>query len=88
MANNSLYLSELVGLSEEERSRRLAELARAAFEPANGELDEVRAKVSEFEARYEMTSDRMLEKLRQGELAETSDVCDWLVLLKMREQLD
>lgn len=75
---------ELRHLSVDERVERLSNALSAVYEPINGELVEVARKIDAYERRFGFSSAEMRAKLDAGELAETSEVCDWLMLLDLR----
>ena len=87
MADTSVRLSELRGLSQEERTRRLSSLARAAFAAPNGEVEKLDARIRVFECKYEKRSDHMLQDFNEGKIRETADIASWLVLLRARDRV-
>jgi hypothetical protein len=63
-------------------SRELIErvLARRGEAPSDGDLRaELERRISAYEARYGISSDRLSGAIDRGEIAETLDVCDWLM---------
>jgi hypothetical protein len=87
MAVRTLVLSELFNLPEAERNARLDALASGTDAPLNGELAYLDARIAAYEARYEVSSERMVERFNRGEQPETADICAWLMLLKLRGSL-
>ena len=79
--------AELRGMAEPERRQALAELVRATRVPSNGAVEQVNARIASFEKAHGMTSDDMRAQLRAGRMAETLDVCSWLMALKLRERI-
>lgn len=45
-------------------------------------LKEMGRRLREYEARYELSSDRLEEELAAGRIRETHEVCKWLVDLR------
>lgn len=43
-------------------------------------------KIEELETKYRMNSDVMLKKLKDGNLKETFEICQWLIYLKIRNE--
>jgi len=83
----SIPLSEFHGASDARRDELLSELVRDARTPPNGEAKEIDAEIRVFEQRYEMTSAQMVERLTGGQQRETFDICNWLMLLEVRDRL-
>ena len=84
----SLRLSDLVGLSKDERDRKLSELVAETRKPPSTELlAAVDARIAAHEAAHGMTSDEMKQRLHAGEISETLAVCRWLMDLAMRDHL-
>lgn len=84
---NAVKLSDLYSLPKQEREAVLDRLVEAAYEPPNGQIEELEARISDFELRYEVPSIRMLEELSRGQLKETADIASWLMLLRLRDNL-
>lgn len=82
----SVRLSELRDMSEKERAERLSQLVQATREPADGGLEELNARISEYEDRYEISSEDLMKEIYQGTRAETAEIADWLLLLYVRER--
>lgn len=87
MAVKSIRLSEFAGHSAAEQEDRLADLTRGCFEPLNGDVQDLNRRIAGYETRYEMSSVTMLTLYEKQDLRETEDVCDWLMLLRLRERL-
>jgi hypothetical protein len=77
MLSNMLALTEFAKMDPEERSRALRTLTSA---PNGARVD---AEIHELEVRYEMSSEKMREGVRRGEI-DTADTARWLVLLRAR----
>ncbi len=82
----SVRMSELREMSEGERAEVIRELARNALEFPNGQAEQINAEIREFERRYEISSERLLEELYQGRRPETAHIARWLWLLDLRER--
>jgi hypothetical protein len=78
----SLRLSEFSRLTPGQQRESVAELARAAHGPANGELRSLQDEISAFERRYEFTSAEMVVRVRDGRLQESLEICRWLMSLE------
>ena len=81
-----LRSAELSKLPPEERERQLAELVHRAKAPRNGQAKDLEARIRAFEIRYEMTSKDMRERFARGEVADTADISEWLILLDARDR--
>jgi hypothetical protein len=86
-----LKLSCFSKATEQDRYDAVAELSRAALEPdavyVNQQLQEINERIKKLECRYEMSSDLMKSCLGRGEIKETSDICSWILLLKVKDNL-
>jgi hypothetical protein len=81
-------LSSLAGLSDEELRGVVARLHQAADRRPNGELERVCARIRAYEQKYDVTSETMRHEVGDGLRRETSDVCQWLLLLDLRAHLE
>jgi hypothetical protein len=82
-----MKLGQLSKMQEGERGRALGELVRAAKAKPNGQMREIDGRIRAFEIRYEMTSTEMRERFRRSELADTAEVAQWLMLVRLRERV-
>ena len=88
MTTKGIRLSDLAGLSEDERNRKLSELIAETRKPPSPELlAAADARITAHEAAYGMTSDEMKRRLHAGEISETLAICQWLMDLVMRDHL-
>ena len=88
MTTRAIRLSDLAGLSEDERNRKLSDLiAETRKPPSPALLAAADARIAAHEAEHGMTSDEMKQRLHAGEISETLAVCQWLMDLNMREHL-
>jgi hypothetical protein len=87
MTVNAMGLSDLRGMSPEERERRIASFIAERGEPANGEAKFLEDRIREFEVRYEMSSATMVERIRSHAMPETADICKWLMLIDAQSAL-
>lgn len=85
--SHSVSFAELREATGHERERLLSELIEAAYQPPNGEVESLDRRIREYELRYEVSSKRMREELSNGTRKETAEICDWLMLLHLREQV-
>lgn len=84
---HTISFEELRNASAEQRERMLTELGNAADGPANGEVERIDSEIREYERRYEVSSERMLEELAAGTRKETAEIASWLMRLRIRERL-
>ncbi|MBE9178720.1 hypothetical protein IQ268_09120 [Oculatella sp. LEGE 06141] len=86
-----IKLSQLAATSPEQKASEIDSLINAALNPDKQHLEqqcnEVDARIKEFECRYEMSSDAMKQQLSQGLIKETAEICSWLLLLKVKNNL-
>lgn len=78
----SVRLSELEGLTPEERKNRLVHVARGGGEKANGEIVDLRAQVAAFESKYGFTTEQLKTQLSAGTTRENYDVARWLFCIE------
>lgn len=81
-------LSDLASMSVKDSNRVLGELVRSAKSRRNGQSAVLDARISEFELRYEMSSQDMRQRLANGSLHETADIARWLMTLAARDNID
>ena len=82
-----MRVADLAKMTRPQQDAKLRELVATARQPPNGELAEVKAEVENFERAHGFDSATMQRKLRAGELAETLDVCQWLMAIHRRERI-
>jgi hypothetical protein len=87
MGTEAIRLSELSKLGATEKDSKLRKLMGATRRPPNGELAALDGRIREYEARAGYDSGTLKRRLASGEIAETADVCDWLMLLDLRERV-
>jgi len=85
---HTLRLSEYRAMNATERDSAVAWLIAATRSAPNGEDRELAAQIQAYEQRYEMTSDEMIASINNGSLRENDEVCDWLILLKLRSHIE
>jgi len=87
-----IKLSEFASMSESETKRRVGELFQSAVNPTEKQFQEQKRDIDEqirtFENRYKMSSCEMKQLLANGGLTENADVCNWLMLLKIRGRFE
>jgi hypothetical protein len=83
----TLKLSELSNMQPERRAAALDELVIAANQSPNGGLEALESEINEFEARYEMSSDELLERLNADRQEETAEIASWLIRLDLRRRI-
>lgn len=77
-------LASLRTMAQTERNRALSGLVHEAKAPRNGQAKGIDARLRMLEIKYEMTSTEAREKYRRGELPDTADTAQWMVLLAGR----
>jgi hypothetical protein len=84
MGANTIRLSDLRAMSDEERKATLARVSAEANAPMNGQVAMIETKIRAYEERYEMSSDELIERLKSNEQRETAEIADWLFWLSVR----
>jgi hypothetical protein len=85
--NRTLKLSDFSSMQPEGRTAALDELVVAASQPANGGLEALESEINEFEARYEMSSDELVERIEADRQEETAEIASWLIALDLRRRI-
>lgn len=83
----SIRAAELSRMTPESRASAELEMARAVRSRPNGEIKDLDAIVRGFEQKYGFDSETMKRRLDGGSLRETTDICEWLLNLKLREHV-
>ena len=65
----------------------LAPLVQMAFD-ATRALAVVAERIAAFEQQYKLTSDDMRKQVLAGDMAETDEICTWLMLMNRRQRLE
>ncbi|MBI2320944.1 MAG: hypothetical protein HYU88_02320 [Chloroflexi bacterium] len=50
-------------------------------------LKELRRRICDYEARYELRSDQVRKELKAGRLRETAEICDWVISIEAYQAL-
>ncbi len=74
-------------MTDDGRAVALNELLVAAGQPPNGGMAELDLEISRYESRYEMSSDELLDRLKEGEQVETGDIASWLIAVDLRRRI-
>ncbi len=80
-----LKLNRHARMVASERSNALTDLVREAKAPRNGQARRLDSRIKEFEVRLEMTSDVMVARWKRGELPDTADYAEWMILIAARD---
>lgn len=80
-------LSDLARMRVADSNRVLRELVRSAKSRRKGQSAILDARISEYELRYEMSSEEMSRRLSNGTLRETAEIARWVMALAARENL-
>ncbi|MEH2237193.1 hypothetical protein [Nostoc sp.] len=90
--DTSIKLSEFSFMSKDESKERVNALFQAAIIPTPEQkqawIKQVNDEIQEYEFRYKMSSEDMLQALKTGEALKFSEICSWLMLLKTRGQIE
>jgi hypothetical protein len=82
-----LAFSSLKAMSPKRREERLAQVVANAQRAPNGEIRAIVARLDEYEREFGLTSDEMRARVASGELAESDDICSWLMLLDLQARV-
>jgi len=69
------------------RKALLSRLVAAARQSPNGEVERLEAEIRDYERRYEISSERMMQELAEGKRKETAEIASWLMRLRIRERI-
>jgi hypothetical protein len=83
----SVRFTDLENMPPAEKDRALGNLVAGARASANGQTDKLEAEIREYERRYEVSSERMMQQLAEGERKETAEIASWLLRLRIRERM-
>lgn len=83
----AIKMAEFATMARPEQDSLLREMVQATTEPPNGECAAVDGEIRAFEQRFKMDSETMREQVRSGALAESWDICQWLMALNLRDLL-
>jgi hypothetical protein len=82
-----VQLAELAALTPEAFKKQATAMAAAQKSLRAKGSPTLDARIRSFEIRYEMSSAELPERLASGEVQETADICEWLLLLAARGAL-
>lgn len=83
-----LVMSELQGLSQEERIKRIEEFCKAPTEVDEDYVSAVKEIVREFEEKYNVTSVEMRRRFILGELPPNTDYETWFFYYRILLRLE
>jgi len=83
----SVSITDLQNMPPAEKDEALGNLVAGARAPSNGQTGKLDAEIREYERRYEVSSERMMEQLAEGERKETAEIASWLMRLRIRERM-
>lgn len=86
--SRTVKFSEIRDVSPGMREVALAGIIAEARVPANGSVKALNAEIAEYEEKYGINSDQLLEELSSGEREETEEILSWLMLLRLRERVE
>lgn len=90
--SRGIKLSELSSMSEDEKEAQVDAVLRATVTPTPEQLVEqkksIQKQINQFENCYNMSSEQMKERVKSGELSGDSNICSWLMLLKIQDSSD
>ena len=84
---NALKLAAYSKMKPAQRGKALRDLVVSARQPANGGILQLQAEINEYEARYEMSSAELLQRLKSGEQSETGEIASWLIRLSLLRRI-
>lgn len=73
--------ADLAALPPDEKKKALAALTNPSQEEKARTRAVLQARVRQFETRYEMTSEEMIDGLARGEVRDTAEINQWMNLL-------
>lgn len=82
-----IRISEIGRLPTAERAADIRTLSVATQRPLNGEVKNLEREIRAYEARHGFSSKELRQRLAEGRIEETEDVCRWLMRLKLRDRL-
>jgi len=82
----TLKVKDLAHLGPQEQDEKFRAFTQGRH-TLNGDLTELKKRIEHFEARYEMSSSVMQERVRNKTLALTSDIQMWATLVRLREDI-
>jgi hypothetical protein len=88
MSRAELANSSLMNVSDERRRRLVKEFLEEPVEPRDSALERINKEIAWLENDTGMTTDVMLDLLRNGRIRETETYCHWLLLLSLRKRLE
>jgi hypothetical protein len=83
----SVSIAALKVMSASRREEEIAELIKSTRRLPNGEIADLDEVIKHFEEQYHVDSETMRARVADGSLAETTDICTWLMTLKLRDRL-
>lgn len=86
--SRTVKFSEIREASPRVREFTLAGIIAEARVPANGSVQALDAEIAEYEERYGLDSNQLLNELSSGEREETEEILSWLMLLRLRERVE
>jgi hypothetical protein len=86
--SRAVRFSEIRKASPGMREAALAGIVAEARVPANGSVNALNAEIAEYEAKYGVHSDRLLEEISSGEREETEEILSWLMLIRLRNRVE
>lgn len=85
--STGIKFSEIRRMTSEAKSAALAGIAAQSRAPANGGVTALEAEIAEYEKKYGLDSDRLLQELASGEREETEEILSWLMLLRIKDRV-
>jgi hypothetical protein len=83
----SISMTEFKALSETQQENQLAALVAATRTPPNGEIKLLDKQIEILESKFGISSEEMKKRLFHGQMRETMEICNWLMLLHTRGDL-
>jgi hypothetical protein len=83
----SVKISDLKVMSQPQQERRMADLVKSTGRIPNGEIRDLDDQIAKYEKKFGFDTRTLREKLATGEINETLAICDWLMLVNIRDRL-
>jgi len=87
MNHQKLKLSTLEGLTTEQITEMLNPVISASLDSPNGSLAYLQNQVRNFESKYNMSSEEMMQAVASGDLLETEAISTWGISYSLLQDL-
>lgn len=84
-----IKLSDFCSMSPADQDACLTDLVRSAIDINEDEkkeqMSELFAEIQDFESKYKISSDELMNKVHSREINVTSEICSWMILLEIKK---